>query len=219
MILTPGLYLKNMVMIGQKPLLRDCFKGVFLNGANVVPQTAVQIGTYAAMKRTLFPGKRDEELSFQEKLLCAGPAGALSGAATVGGEMIVQTLQKGAARDVREAAALISGNGGVLRFTWGTTPLAAREVIWAATYLSLQPLISSYYAKPIANERVRQIAAAGTAGAIGGILTTPMDLLRARMQDCATRPGPQPTYAGIVRQLGAEAGGNGLGVVDRKSVV
>lgn len=91
-LITPGLYGINMAMLKQRFVFQDCMRGVFLNGVNVVPQTAVQVAAFALLSTVLF-SQKNKELTLAEKALAASLAGGASGIVTATGEMAVLNYQ------------------------------------------------------------------------------------------------------------------------------
>lgn len=204
---TPGLYAINMRMLKEKFVFRDCLKGVLLNGANVVPQTAVQVAVYGMMIKALFPHKRGEDLTFREKVFAAAIAGGVSGAATATGEMAVLNYQRQtqAALKIREIVVKAYQRGGIPRCFVGGAALGTREMIWAPAYLSLSPAFSAYLLPIFGNKHAADILGAAFAGGIAGFLTNAPNFLRAQKQKDAHLLEKPRSYRQIVAEEGASA--------------
>jgi hypothetical protein len=227
MLLNPGLYAVNMAMIGQKFVLKDSFRGVLLNSANVVPQTAVQVTIYNLIMKRYFPNKNEQELSLSDKLFCSTAAGGLSGFSTATGEMVVLNYQKqkvltltvpeifkkayhaGGVEQSKEISEekptfkkIAYHLGGIKRCQTGALPLGGREVVWASTYLVLGPVMSVLWQAIFGNKHVCDILGAASAGGAGGLLTHPLNYLRAQAQkDALTEQKPR-SYWQILNEAG-----------------
>lgn len=204
-ILSPGLYAVNMTMLKKKPVLKDSFRGVSLNVANVVPQISVQITVYKLLKEYLLSNKRDTDFSFQDNLLCSGIAGGTSGAVTASGETAVLNYQKQKVitHTIKQIVAKTYQAGGITRCNIGAGALAVREMIWATSYLTLTPTISDLYCSSITNQHVCDVFGAATAGGIAGFLTNPANYLRAQKQNEALSQKPR-TYLQITKDAGVK---------------
>ncbi len=204
---TPGLYAINMRMLNERFVFRDCLKGVLLNGANVVPQTAVQVAVYGLMIKALFPYKTREELTLFDNVFAAAIAGGISGAATATGEMAVLNYQRQtqAALKISEIVLKAHQAGGVPRCFAGAAALGAREMIWAPAYLTLSPAFSAYLLPIFRNRHAADIAGAAGAGGIAGFLTNAPNFLRAQKQKDALHMEKPRSYRQIIVEEGASA--------------
>lgn len=200
--LTPGVYAKNMKMLGEPFVPKDCFRGIILLGINVVPQTAVQFVVNSLMMSVLYPSKGEQDLTFGQKLICSMVAGSASGLATVPGELVVQNYQKSRGTSMGQIVSKAYQAGGVRRFFQGGTALAARESIWASAYLTLSGKIADIYSRYFTDKHACDVLGAGTAGVVGGVLTSPPDLLKVQKQDQALSKGRARSYLQIAKSEG-----------------
>jgi hypothetical protein len=216
--LTPLFYAKNMKMIGAPFSIRDSFRGLGINGVITIPQAALQITIYQLMKRSLYSDASNEHLSFSQNTICAGIAGTASGVATIPGELIVLHLQKN--QKIRNTSleilrAVAKNNG---KFGWysGGSALSLRETIYLMSYTIIGEKIGKLFAQVIGNSKCAEGLGAATAGAIGGALTNPMDVLRVLKQDQASSNVPE-SYLALIRSIGMK--GLFRGVVERSAAV
>lgn len=212
-LITPLIYLTNMLMIPQRPVLKHCFSGVGLNSFNVIPQTALQMTTSRQMMNRLFPDKEQKKPLFLHELFVAAFAGACSSLVTTPGELLVQNCQKLSGMDtglkantwfkeahqLKEIARRTYQAGGTSRFFVGTAAVGAREALWAMTYMALAPAIVKMYASRFGDNLGSDIAGAATAGAFGGVVTGPPQYLRVQKQNLALEAGKIPSYLTIIR--------------------
>lgn len=212
----PIIYCSNMLLGGQVPVLKHCFSGVALNSLNVIPQTAIQMAWSRLLMNQFFPDHSQKKPSFFCEVAIAALAGAISSVATTPGELLVYQCQRLSGKNpslkknawLREADLImqiakdIFRAGGWNRFAAGMTAVGAREAAWAITYIVLAPTCIKWYKQDHEDNLWDEIKGAGTAGAIGGIVTNPFQFLRIQKQIHALDPSPLPSYVCIIQTAG-----------------
>ena len=83
----------------------------------------------------------------------------------------------------------------------GGGALVGREIIYVVSYKIMAENISKLYAKTFEKSRLTDVLGAGTSGAIGGAVTTPLDCLRAVKQDQSLVRTPE-SYIKILNNCG-----------------
>lgn len=217
-LLNPFFYAKNMRMIQAPFSIRHCFRGTVINATTSIPQAAVQITTMQLMMRALYPDKGEKDLTDTQNLLRATVAGSVSALFTVPVELIVQNIQKlkqdgyHSARICKEVVK-VNGLRGLMG---GSGALIGREIIYVVSYKILAEKISRIFAHLFSPSPVTDLVAAGTAGAVGGAITTPLDFMRAIKQDQAIKRRPQ-SYRQIIASIGVK--GLFRGVAERSLAI
>lgn len=183
-VVTPLIYAKNMAMTKKPFVLGHCLRGVLFNGASVVPTTAAAFAVEQATK----PHFGEMGAGF----IAGFASGFISGPA----EAVVQAKQTTALPvfKIMQEAKLAS-----LR---GVLAVAAREGLYAPSYMVLSPWIGKKLQPHIENQKMRAVVQAMLSGAVVGPLTTPFDVLRAIKQDQLGKVERPPTYPEIVAQIG-----------------
>lgn len=221
--LNPFFYAKNMKMIGAPFNVKHCFRGTVINATTSVPQAAVQIATIGIMKKLLMYHDRKDSSSLWQGIAATCVAGVASGLITVPVELVVQNVQKSkqsgfTSRKTLQKVFRINGFCGIFA---GTGALTGREIIYVASYHILAEKISSIYSSIFGNSLVTEIFGAGTAGAISGAVTTPLDNLRALKHDQAVSRIPENYrkmtlkigYSGLFRGLAERSFAIGLACI------
>jgi hypothetical protein len=219
----PLIYLTNMAMSKTRPQLKYFFSGVAINSLNVIPQTAVQMTISRYALNWLYPDQNQNKPPFIITMFIAALAGASSAVATTPGELLVQQCQQlsgknpsvkknawGREMDLyKHIVTQTFSAGGFKRFTAGMAAVGAREATWAMTYMALAPACIEWYNKR--NENTvwyvilwNDIKGAGTAGAIGGVVTSPFQYMRVQKQIHVLDPNPLRSYFWIIQTAGVK---------------
>jgi len=195
-VVTPLIYFKNMAQIKQKPVVRDCLRGVVLNGASYVPTSAVAM----TINGMLLP----DEATDMQKIILSVASGGLSGLVSCMPENVVQNMQASkypvTAKEVIQRAARTNGYSVLWR---GASAVMVREAMFAPLYLSLVPILSEKMNEYNPSHTVTNVLICSViAGSVGGVMTTPLDVIRANKQRKITKKGDAPSVAKILRRVG-----------------
>jgi len=180
-VVAPLLYMKNMLQTKQPIIPSHCYRGAPLMALNVVPQTAITLGTNSLIKRYFFK-KKSDELTNSEKLIAATAAGSIAGVASAPCEFVVQNYQNGWKNSMSQVAKCALKKNGPSVFMRGSSFLAVREGIYAPGYLVLTEIISDLFKPHMKSEYAADGAGAVVAGAVVGAITSPPDIFRANKQ-------------------------------------
>lgn len=202
-LLNPFFYAKNMRMIGSPFSIRHCLRGTGINAATSIPQAAVQISMMQIMMRSLFHDKEESCLSTVQNIARASAAGTASGLFTIPVELIVQNIQKLKHKgyDSKKVAREVIRVNGFRGLMYGGGALTGREIVYVASYTVLAEKVNGLFSLIFGQTRVSELLGVGTAGAIGGAVSTPLDYLRAVKQDQALTRKPQ-SYGELISSAG-----------------
>lgn len=202
-LLNPFFYAKNMEMIGSPFSIRHCLRGTVINATTSIPQATVQISLMQVMMRTFFPNREESSLSTVQHIARATVAGTASGIFTIPVELIVQNIQKLKhkgydSRQVTREVVRVNGYRGLM---YGGGALSGREIVYVASYTVLAEKVTGFFSLFFGQSSVSEFLGVGTAGALGGAVSTPLDYLRAVKQDQALTRQPQ-SYRELISRAG-----------------
>jgi len=217
-------YLKNMVMYGSKPSVRNCFRGVYLTAINDVPGASITMSTDYVAKKYFKRKNKGKPMTTFQKILSGCIGGGFAGLCIAPGQMVVLNYQRKVEKDgkvlskleiVREAYR----QGGIRRLFIGAEMTMIRDMKYGVAYLWLADIIAKYTAGWFRSEE-RSVAFGGIiSGAIAGGASSPSDFMRIQKQGLALSgrnvlsypqiyrsfPTPWVMLKGIIPRMGAIA--------------
>lgn len=182
--ITPLLYAKNMAQTNRPFIARHCFRGVAENAISVIPTTAAAFLT------------KEVTSEYFDPTTSSFIAGGVSGLVGTAPEAIVQEKQLPTTKTTTYRL-LLNAKGRCFR---GLSVVVMREGIYAPSYMVISPLVNSKLSQ-ISNQWLKLGVSSVIVGSSVGVITTPLDTLRAAKQDNLLTTRTAKSYEELVRQL------------------
>lgn len=209
--LTPVFNMTNCKIAGKKFLLRNSMIGWKEYVMAVGQETAVSVAFNSLFTTAMKKG--DEPLTYTQRIFASSAAGAIAGILDTPADTVAQTKQlmgkNTATMQVVKEIWIKNGLSGLWR---GNAMVMTREATWASVFLSVTPIVSEQcQIKVGVKKSYADLMAAVSAGAIFGVISTPMKVLQFEQQNGLTQKKPKESYVSIIKRTSVNALFRGLG--------
>ncbi|GLC46139.1 hypothetical protein PLESTB_001194300 [Pleodorina starrii] len=182
-IMQPLVGIKNALQEGR-PIPRNpahLYRGLLMNVVSMAPITASQFGTNRLMQ-TMVLKKSEADLTGVERFGSAAVAGAVSAFIASPSELIIIQQQKSGRSLSAETSHFLKTHGAA-SIVRGLIPAIGREMLYAAGYLGLFPIIKKSLDEAMPDSPGLALATAGiTGGVFAAACSHPFDTAKTRMQ-------------------------------------
>eukprot|EP00850_Spirogloea_muscicola_P007019 SM000034S12773 [mRNA] locus=s34:600068:601992:- [translate_table: standard] len=162
--------------------LRVLYRGVLVNAGSMMPINAVQFGVNGYLEQQLESYGMLNDLG---RAGVAGVAGAVSVAVTCPAELVMIQQQKLGGTLLCQARDVMLRNG-LASFYRGVVPNIARDTVYTAAYLGVNPIMRCRLQAgvPALSERpfLAMISSSLISGVAAAVITQPFDTIKTRMQ-------------------------------------
>ncbi|KAG2444440.1 hypothetical protein HXX76_001193 [Chlamydomonas incerta] len=182
-IMQPLVGIKNALQEGR-PIPRNpahLYRGLLMNIVSMAPITASQFGTNRLMQ-TVVLKKSEADLTPLERFGSAGVAGAVSAFIASPSELIIIQQQK-SGRSLSAEMTHFMQTYGASSLVRGLIPAIGREMLYAAGYLGLFPIIKQNLDEKMPGSPGLSLVVSGvTGGVFAAFCSHPFDTAKTRMQ-------------------------------------
>jgi hypothetical protein len=180
-------------------------RGFIPNVSSTLPAQAITFGSYHALEQYVFS---KEYMGTDEGKLSGGlMSGAISSPVTAAFDrvMIIQQKEGGSSLEVSKKIVATEGYRGLVK---GLLPTLAREAKFSGGLFALTPIFNQALQRWQEDTEDRSGMTSLGAGIVTGVITTPWDLVKTKMQ--ADRKGLYSSFVGTVRKVVQVEGVSGL---------
>ncbi|KAG2493696.1 hypothetical protein HYH03_008210 [Edaphochlamys debaryana] len=182
-IMQPLVGIKNALQEGR-PIPRNpahLYRGLLMNIVSMAPITASQFGTNRLMQ-TVVLKKSEADLTGAERFGSAAVAGAVSAFIASPSELIIIQQQKSGRSLGAETSHFMQAYG-ASNLVRGLIPAIGREMLYAAGYLGLVPIIRKALDEKMPDQPGLSLLVSGvTGGVFAAFCSHPFDTAKTRMQ-------------------------------------
>lgn len=198
---TPGLNWTNQVIANNPFGWKNLFHLKAFSGAKAYASSAAPSYAFAfAVKKML--SDQVAPTTFNH-LCCAFGAGAAAGFVLTPFEALAQSKQLDKSNSKNLLHTVIKQNG-VSALLRGATISMFREGVWTASYMFAPSFFATYFQRLGLPEQHASTASALSFGALFGIFSAPLNVLRFHKQSGLTQPKENHSYLQLAKQVGQE---------------